>query len=51
MVDDGRIPLSREDIGDAFRVHGAFIGRVILRFMGEGPHVDDLVQETFIEDS
>lgn len=41
-------PLSREDIGNAFLEHGAFIGRVVLRLMGDGPHVDDLVQETFI---
>ena len=38
--------LTREDIGEAFREHGPFIGRVILRLMGDGPHVDDLVQET-----
>ena len=40
--------LTREDIGEAFREHGPFIGRVILRLMGDGPHVDDLVQETFV---
>ncbi len=41
-------PLTREDIGTAFEKHGAFIGRVILRLVGEGSHVDDLVQETFV---
>jgi RNA polymerase sigma-70 factor (ECF subfamily) len=36
------------DIEAAFRDHGAFIGRVIMRFLGDGPHVDDLLQDTFL---
>lgn len=31
-----------------FDTHGAFIARTIERMTGSGPHVDDLVQETFI---
>ncbi len=48
MAEGNEKNLSREDIGNAFRDHGAFIGRVVLRLMGDGPHVDDLVQETFV---
>ncbi len=36
------------DIDQVFRAHGAFVGRVIRRLTSEGPHVDDLVQETFV---
>ncbi len=36
------------DISKAYREHGAFIGRSIMRLTGRGPHVDDLLQETFI---
>ena len=36
------------DIEAAFKDHGAFIGRVIMRFLGDGPHVDDLLQDTFL---
>ena len=31
-----------------FDAHGAFIARAIERLTGTGPHVDDLLQETFI---
>ena len=31
-----------------FDTHGAFIARAIERLTGGGPHVDDLLQETFI---
>ena len=36
------------DIAGLFDTHGAFITRVIERLTGAGPHVDDLLQETFI---
>ncbi len=36
------------DIASAYRQHGAFIGRSIMRLTGRGAHVDDLLQETFI---
>jgi RNA polymerase sigma-70 factor (ECF subfamily) len=36
------------DVAGLYAEHGAFIGRVIQRLVGSGPHVDDLVQETFI---
>lgn len=36
------------DIEQLFDSHGAFIARVIERLTGAGPHVDDLLQETFI---
>ena len=36
------------DIERLFNTHGAFIARVIQRLTGEGPHVDDLLQETFV---
>lgn len=36
------------DIEQVFREHGAFVARVIQRLTSDGPHVDDLVQETFI---
>ena len=31
-----------------FKEQGPFIARTIRRLVGEGPHVDDLLQETFI---
>ncbi len=36
------------DIEDLFKRHGAFVRRSIERFVGAGPHVDDLLQETFV---
>ncbi len=36
------------DIGQWYKEHGAFVARVIERLTGGGPHVDDLLQETFI---
>lgn len=36
------------DISGLYRDHAPFIGRVIKRLTGDGPHVDDLLQETFI---
>jgi RNA polymerase sigma-70 factor (ECF subfamily) len=41
---------SREelDVGAIYAAHAPFIGRVIQRLVGNGAHVDDLLQETFI---
>jgi RNA polymerase sigma factor (sigma-70 family) len=36
------------DIHHLFEKHGAFIARAIERLAGRGPHVDDILQETFI---
>lgn len=36
------------DVGALYHDHGAFVGRIIERLVGLGPHVDDLLQETFI---
>ena len=36
------------DIGQAYQLHAPFIARVIEKLTGAGPHVDDLLQETFI---
>ena len=36
------------DISQAYKVHAPFIARVIEKLTGAGPHVDDLLQETFI---
>jgi RNA polymerase sigma-70 factor (ECF subfamily) len=36
------------DVEQAFRDHAGFVGRVIQRLVGHGPHVDDILQETFI---
>ena len=36
------------DVGEAYEKHAAFVGRVIQRLVGYGPHVDDILQETFI---
>lgn len=36
------------DVSVLFREHGAFVARVVRRLTGDGAHVDDLVQETFI---
>jgi len=39
---------TRLDLDQLYAEHAAFIGRVLVRFVGDGPHVDDLLQETFI---
>jgi RNA polymerase sigma-70 factor (ECF subfamily) len=36
------------DIDTLYAEHAGFIGRVLVRLVGDGPHVDDLLQETFI---
>ena len=36
------------DVAALYREHAGFVGRVILRLLGEGSHVDDILQETFI---
>ena len=36
------------DIGQAYQLHAPFIASVIEKLTGAGPHVDDLLQETFI---
>lgn len=36
------------DVGAAYAAHAAFVGRVIQRLVGHGPHVDDILQEVFI---
>jgi RNA polymerase sigma-70 factor, ECF subfamily len=36
------------DVAAAYVDHAAFIARIIQRLIGAGPHVDDLLQETFI---
>ncbi len=36
------------DVTRLYNEHASFIGRVILRLSGDGNHVDDLLQETFI---
>ncbi|HEU0031667.1 MAG TPA: sigma-70 family RNA polymerase sigma factor [Kofleriaceae bacterium] len=36
------------DIDALYAEHAPFIGRVIARLTGDGAHVDDLIQETFI---
>ncbi|OGQ90521.1 MAG: hypothetical protein A2289_04790 [Deltaproteobacteria bacterium RIFOXYA12_FULL_58_15] len=36
------------DVDQAFREHGGFVARIVQRLTADGPHVDDLVQETFI---
>ena len=36
------------DIKKVYKKSAPFIGRVIRRYTGEGPHVDDIIQETFI---
>ena len=42
------IKVAQFDISKAYTENGVFIGRVIRGLTGEGPHVDDLLQETFI---
>jgi RNA polymerase sigma-70 factor (ECF subfamily) len=52
--DQGRVGSSgpavatRLDLDQLYAEHAAFIGRVLVRFVGDGPQVDDLLQETFI---
>jgi RNA polymerase sigma-70 factor (ECF subfamily) len=41
----GSIPI---EVGAIYREHAPFLSRVLIRLVGDGPHVDDLVQETFI---
>jgi RNA polymerase sigma-70 factor (ECF subfamily) len=36
------------DISSLYASHAPFLGRVIQRLAGRGPHVDDLLQETFV---
>jgi RNA polymerase sigma-70 factor, ECF subfamily len=36
------------DVNALYREHGELIGRVIRRYVGDGPQVDDLLQETFV---
>lgn len=36
------------DVARLYEAHAPFIGRVIRRLTGEGAHVDDLLQETFL---
>jgi RNA polymerase sigma-70 factor (ECF subfamily) len=36
------------NITDIYAEHAPFVGRIILRLVGRGAHVDDLLQETFI---
>lgn len=36
------------DIESLYREHGQFVVRVLERLCGCGPHIDDLVQETFL---
>lgn len=36
------------DLDAVYAAHAPFIARVLARLLGNGPHVDDLVQETFI---
>ena len=36
------------DIDAVYAEHAPFISRVLVRLVGDGPHVDDLLQETFL---
>jgi RNA polymerase sigma-70 factor (ECF subfamily) len=36
------------DIDALYTAHAAFLGRVLVRLVGDGAHIDDLIQETFI---
>ena len=36
------------DIDTLYGEHAAFLTRVLIRLVGDGPHVDDLLQETFL---
>jgi RNA polymerase sigma factor (sigma-70 family) len=41
-------PASSVDIDALYAEHARFLARVIARLTGDGAHVDDLIQETFI---
>ncbi len=47
-VRDCRLLKPELNITLLYREQGPFIARAIRRLVGEGPHVDDLLQETFI---
>ncbi len=36
------------DIDELYAAHAPFLARVLVRLVGDGPHVDDLLQETFV---
>ena len=38
------------DLGALFTAHAAFLARTVARLTGAGPHVDDVVQEVFLDD-
>lgn len=40
--------LSELDIAALYREQAAFLARCIVRLVGDGPHVDDLLQEAFV---
>jgi RNA polymerase sigma-70 factor (ECF subfamily) len=42
------LPQAELDVAALYAEHAPFIGRVIKRLLGDGSHVDDLLQETFI---
>lgn len=50
MPEAARPGISHEavDIGEAYQKHAPFIARVIEKLTGSGPHVDDILQDTFI---
>ncbi len=37
-----------EELSTAFREHGRFIARSIIKLTGDGPHIEDILQETFV---
>jgi RNA polymerase sigma-70 factor, ECF subfamily len=41
-------PVRAVDIDALYAEHAPFIGRVLARLTGDGAHVDDLIQETFL---
>jgi RNA polymerase sigma-70 factor, ECF subfamily len=41
-------PHTALDVQALYKEHGRFIGRLIRRLTGDGAHVDDLLQETFV---
>ena len=43
-----RVEADSLDVAALYEEHAGFVGRVLLRFLGEGTHVDDILQETFI---
>jgi RNA polymerase sigma-70 factor (ECF subfamily) len=44
-IPDARAEL---DIDELYAEHAPFLARVLVRLVGDGPHVDDLLQETFV---